>query len=195
MNVNEYIENTEDPWALKKIGVISGRADFIKKAAGTGKSILDVGGGYGFYAEELRKSGNDVTVLDDSEKMITEGKSLFPELGFVNGNATDIPFMDENFDIVLCMGTLIYVSNRKKFVSEVMRVLKPGGRFILIERNKNALLNKMVRLFKETEQPVDNINDFITKNELKILLKNSFRTEKLKGRFSNFLYCIAVKQQ
>ena len=51
---------------------------------------------------------------------------------FLKGDAEDIQFPDNSFDVVTCVGSISYVP-LEKFTAEVIRILKPGGRFIALD--------------------------------------------------------------
>jgi len=192
-NVKKYIDESEDPWGLKKTGLIEKRAAFMLKAFGGGKKILDVGGGFGIYSNMLQKNGNDVICLDYSSRMTKDGKKMFPEMKFVKADATCMPFVDSVFDAMLCMGTMIYISDKIAFFSEASRIMKSGGKLVLIERNRNDVINKAIRLLKDTETYVDSTDSFLTAKDIRHASGKHFKIKKTKGRLSNFIFCVLEK--
>lgn len=190
----DYIKKSKDPWDLKKIGKNKKVVKLLKKEIGLAGKVIDIGGGFGFYADALREMGNAVTVLEMSEKMINEGKRLFPEIRFVKGDATKMPFPDKSFDAAVCMGTLMYIKHKNKCFSEVRRILCPGGSFFLYERNKNDIINNIIRIFKDTEKPADKSYKFLQKSDIKELADNhGFTVKKLKGTGKSFLVCVLIR--
>ena len=182
MNVIDYIEKSEDPWSLKSIGKNPKIVKMLEKEIGKKGDILDIGGGFGFYADVLRELGNNAFVLDNSGKMVREGREMFPLVKFKKGVAEKIPFPENSFDAVLCMGTLMYIENKERAFQEVKRVLKKGGIFLLYERNRSDPINTIVNLFKPTEQKIDSRDMFLTKSEIRSLAeKNGFKVNKIKG--------------
>lgn len=108
----------------------------IIEAAGLGESdqILEVGCGTGVLAREIiKQAGPDssVTGLDLSESMLEVARSICPEVDFRQGNAMDLPFDDESFDTVIAPFMLMFVPDPVLAVSEMWRVLKPGGRLVI----------------------------------------------------------------
>ena len=97
--------------------------------------ILDIGGGPGRYAIALAHQGYEVTLLDLSEKSLLVARHHAEKAGvtleqYKHGNAVDLHFPGETFDVVLLMGPLYHLiaaKDRKKAVSEAMRVLKNKG--------------------------------------------------------------------
>ena len=53
---------------------------------------------------------------------------------FMEGSAEEIPFSDSTFDVVISNGVFNLVVDKVKALSEVYRVLKPGGRFMLADQ-------------------------------------------------------------
>lgn len=99
-------------------------------------TILDIGGGPGRYSIALTQLGYDVTLLDLSQGNLAFAREKASEAGvtlrnFVHGNALDLSaFPTRSFDAVLLMGPLYHLleeSERRRAVTEALRVLKPGG--------------------------------------------------------------------
>ena len=97
-------------------------------------SVLDLGSGTGASYTDLINF--DVTALDPDEQML----SLNNFEKKVVGKGEELPFKENSFDNVLCCFVWRNVTNTEKTLSEVYRVLKPGGKFILLDmtRPKNT---------------------------------------------------------
>jgi ubiquinone/menaquinone biosynthesis C-methylase UbiE len=91
--------------------------------------VLDVACGPGYVSAAAKKLGAVPTGIDFSEKMVAIAKRMFPEIGFRQGDAHDLPFEDGSFDRVLKNFGLLHVSNPEKACAEACRVLKAGGKF------------------------------------------------------------------
>lgn len=194
MDVNEYIESKQDPWNLKKIGKNPKLTKLLEKEIGIAGKIIDIGGGNGFYAHAMHELGNKVTVLDSSKKMVNEGRKMFPELKFVHASATAMPFAAAAFDAAICMGTLMYIQSKDTFFKEVHRILKPRGKFVLYERNRSDPINKIISLFKSTEQSPDKREMFLKKSKIRDLAKkHGFKVNKIKGSGKTFLTAILTR--
>jgi len=179
--VIDYINKSPDPWGLLKIGIDKNRAKIIKNGINKIGLVLDLGCGFGIYSNLLKKLGNTVISMDISKRMIKDGK-VNKKLNFCINDNYNIPVKDKTFDAVLCMGTLIYVDNKKEFLKEVNRVLMPNGILCIIDRNKFSLFNLLINKLRHTEKAVDNINNFLTLNKIKSILKEtSFVIEKIQG--------------
>ena len=101
-----------------------------------GTSVLDLGSGTGAAFDQLLNF--ETTAIDPDKKMLElntfENKVL--------GSAENLPFEDNSFDNVFCSFVWRNVSDTNKALEEVHRVLKPGGKFILLDmtRPKNSFL-------------------------------------------------------
>lgn len=94
------------------------------------KGILDAGCGTGLFSAEAVKRGGKVTSLDLGEKLLKEvSKKCKSKL--VVGSVTDIPFKDNSFDIVICTEVIEHTDDPIKAISELCRVVKPGGQLII----------------------------------------------------------------
>lgn len=103
-------------------------------------AVLDIGAGYGGPARYLASTfGCDVTALNLSEKENERSRELVKERGLndkvkvIDGSFEDIPADDQTFDIVWSEDAILHSGHREKVLQEVVRVLKPGGRFIFTD--------------------------------------------------------------
>ena len=101
-----------------------------------GQSVLDAGCGLGGLIERLneRWSGMDVTGLNIDPEQLEICHRIRPHSGnslrWQEGDACQLPFENQVFDCVFCVEAMFHFSSRRTFVAEVLRVLKPGGRFV-----------------------------------------------------------------
>ncbi len=107
-----------------------------------GQSLIDVAGGTGdiaFNFIKRAKTGANATILDLTESMMIEGKKKtidLPEesqINWVCGDAMRMPFSDRTFDVYTISFGIRNVTNISKTLSEAYRVLKPGGRLMILE--------------------------------------------------------------
>jgi ubiquinone/menaquinone biosynthesis C-methylase UbiE len=106
-----------------------------------GLRILEVACGRGGFVVELSRAGACVTGCDFSEAALEVGRSRLSrcKIGalpdFVQGNAEELPFAGESFDVVVSCETIEHVPNVDKAVSEMFRVTRPNGRLFLTTPN------------------------------------------------------------
>ena len=106
-----------------------------------GQLLLDVAGGTGDISFRfLKRAGNaHATVLDLTEPMLAEGRKraatagISGQLDWVVGDAMALPFEDQTFDVYTISFGIRNVTNPKKALAEAYRVLKPGGRIMVLE--------------------------------------------------------------
>ncbi len=107
-----------------------------------GQSLIDVAGGTGdiaFNFIKRAKTGANATIFDLTESMMIEGKKKtidLPEesqINWVCGDAMRMPFSDSTFDVYTISFGIRNVTNISKTLSEAYRVLKPGGRLMILE--------------------------------------------------------------
>ena len=105
-------------------------------------SVLDLGSGTGASYSDLKNF--DVTALDPDEKML----SLNNFKKKVVGRGEELPFEENSFDNVLCCFVWRNMADTEKALNEVYRVLKPGGKFILLDmtRPKNFFLKLLHKI-------------------------------------------------
>ena len=99
----------------------------------TGMTILDIAAGPGSSSEPLHKAGADVTSLDFSEGMLAQGRKARPYLKFVKGDALNLPFSENTFDLTTISFGLRNTHDYKKALQEALRVTKVGGRMVIVE--------------------------------------------------------------
>jgi ubiquinone/menaquinone biosynthesis C-methylase UbiE len=100
----------------------------------TDKKVLDVGCGKGRFARVLRGQypGAEIWGLDISEEML---KSVPAGVHTRAGSMTALPFADSTFDFVYATESLEHAVAIELAVNEMCRVLKPGGRLLIIDKN------------------------------------------------------------
>jgi MPBQ/MSBQ methyltransferase len=105
-----------------------------------GQRVLDVGAGIGGPARVLAAHyGAHVTALDATPRfcraaeMLTRGAGLSDLVEVVGGDALAIPSADQTFDLVWTQAVTQNVADKQRFVSEMARVLRPGGHVALFE--------------------------------------------------------------
>lgn len=98
-----------------------------------GERILDIAAGTGTSSAAIARSGAQVVALDFSPGMIAVGRQKHPDLEFVEGDATALPFGDDEFDAVTISFGLRNIKEARAALAEMFRVLKPGGRLLICE--------------------------------------------------------------
>ena len=93
--------------------------------------ILDIGTGPGFFSIILAEAGYQVTAVDYTEAMLEEAKknagAFAQRITYCQMDASHLAFADETFDAVLIANALHIMPRPEKALTEIYRVLKPGG--------------------------------------------------------------------
>lgn len=109
----------------------------LAEAAGLepGEHVLDVGSGLGGPARHLaREYGCTVTGVDLTAELVAVAAELTRRVGqddvvtFQQGDATDLPFADDRFDVVWTQHVSMNIADKPALFAEMARVLRPGGR-------------------------------------------------------------------
>ncbi len=104
------------------------------------ESVLDIATGTGDLAISIAKEGiKEVVGLDLSEGMLAVGRKKIEEenltgkIKMIQGDSEALPFEDNSFDAITVSFGVRNFENLKKGLSEILRVLKPGGIFVILE--------------------------------------------------------------
>ncbi len=116
------------------------------------KSVLDLGCGVGNDLSRFAKAGAKVTGVDLAEHSIELAKRNFGfrglqgEFQVMNGEQLEIG--DNSFDVVFCHTVLHFTPSPERMISEIGRVLRPGGLAIIMTVNRRSWLNFLHRRLK-----------------------------------------------
>jgi ubiquinone/menaquinone biosynthesis C-methylase UbiE len=117
-------------------------------ARGDGLKMLDLGCGTGYHLAKYRERGFELTGVDGSEEMLEQARAINPRIEFHQGDVTNVPLPDASFDYLVCIEVLRYLPDIGPCVSEIFRLLKPGGMALVtaappLQANLYPLVNKI----------------------------------------------------
>ncbi|HEX3774537.1 MAG TPA: metalloregulator ArsR/SmtB family transcription factor [Polyangiaceae bacterium] len=118
-------------WQSLAVGI----AAFLKLG-----DVLDVGSGDGAAAASLAPYCKSLTCIDTSARMIESAKERLAKFAHARAAVADVhalPFADESFDSVLMFHTLTYAEAPERALAECARVLRPGGKIVLLCLNEH----------------------------------------------------------
>jgi len=98
-----------------------------------GTRVLDLAAGTATSSEPFDRAGAQVVACDFSLGMLRVGRRRRPELSFVAGDATALPFADASFDAATISFGLRNVNDPDAGLREMHRVVRPGGRLVVCE--------------------------------------------------------------
>lgn len=111
-------------------------------------TVLEVAPGPGYFCIELAKLGAySITGLDISHTFVEIARQKAAEAGvhaeFRQGNASNMPFADNTFDFLLCRAAFKNFGQPVRALQEMCRVLKPGGRGLVMDLRKDASMESI----------------------------------------------------
>jgi len=130
-----------------------------------GQTILDLAGGTGDLAAQFSKRvgpQGKVVLADINNAMLTTGRDKLIDSGvlgnveYVQANAECLPFDDDSFDCITIAFGLRNVTDKDKALASMCRVLKPGGKLLVLEFSKPVLplLSKVYDAYSFTALPL-----------------------------------------
>jgi SAM-dependent methyltransferase len=98
---------------------------------------LDAGTGTGTFALAFAPNVREVVGLDPVAELLAEARRLaegVDNVSFMEGDAARLPFESANFDLAACARTLHHVHRPELVVAELTRVVRPGGRILIVDQ-------------------------------------------------------------
>lgn len=147
------------------------RGDVLEVAVGTGRNLAH-------YPESIRLTGIELSPAM-LEIALERARTVAIDADLRLGDAHHLEFPDASFDSVVCTLSLCSIPDDARAVSEIRRVLRPGGRFLLLEHVRSP--SRMVRifqwLFERVTVPLE--GDHQLREPLRHLKAQGFEIEKL----------------
>lgn len=138
--MEEFKEHQRQMWAAGDYATLSPHigdiGEYIVERVGvdSGMEVLDVACGTGNAALPAARAGARVTGLDLVPKLLEQGRAKAAaeglELGWVEGDAEELPFADDSFDRVLSTVGHMFAPRHQRVADEMARVCRPGGAIV-----------------------------------------------------------------
>ncbi|MGG8360265.1 class I SAM-dependent methyltransferase [Bacillus cereus] len=137
MSINFHDENNKYTYAIRNAHI--SWAEMVKNITELqNKQIIDIGCGGGIYTKELALMGaKNVVGLDFSKEILQAAKencNNFSNISFIHGDAHNIPYPNETFDIVISRAVIHHLQDIPTFLREASRILNKNGVLILQDR-------------------------------------------------------------
>jgi len=180
---NWYAANTGE--MMKEFVELARR---ISREIPQGSRVLEVAPGPGYFCIELAKLGSfDITGVDISHTMVKIATKKASEAGiharFQQGSASNLPFPSGSFNFLLCRAAFKNFAKPVDALMEMCRVLRPGGRAVIIDLKRNASPEEISRGIDEMK--LTRINGILTKLAFKtMLLKSAYTREEFEWMIS-----------
>ena len=137
-----------DEWLLLATTIEPERTEreaaFVAEQLSPGDRVLDLACGTGRIAAPLADRGFDVAGFDISERALALARQALPDADLRRGDMRELPWPDASFDAVINLWTAFgYFETQaedERALGEIVRVLKPGGRFVLDTANAVGLM-------------------------------------------------------
>ena len=111
-------------------------------AGATGLKVLEIGCGLGTDGAQFAEAGADYTGVDLTEAAVELARTRFELFGvkgkFRTADAENLDFSDGSFDLVYSHGVLHHTPDTQKAINEVQRVLRPGGRAMVMLYHRDS---------------------------------------------------------
>jgi ubiquinone/menaquinone biosynthesis C-methylase UbiE len=169
--VQQYYEQL---WGRLPDGIepdgFDGRRAFLLSAARRGERALDLGCGAGEFTVALAEAGVEVTGADVAEAALERARRRHPGLSFVSVPFDGpLPFEDCSFELVWAGEVIEHVADTALWLSEVRRVLAPGGR-LLVTTPSHGRLRLAVFGVEAFSEPLGDHLHLYTRRSLQTLL-------------------------
>jgi ubiquinone/menaquinone biosynthesis C-methylase UbiE len=144
MSSGEYFDSVAREWDTMQRSFFSEKVRekaFAVANIEEGRLAADIGAGTGFITEGLIKKGVRVIAVDQSKNMIEELRekvSKATKIDFRVGSAEQLPIADETVDYVFANMLLHHVGSPPDAISEMTRILKPGGKIIITDLDEHS---------------------------------------------------------
>ena len=151
----------------------------ISKEIPQGSAVLEVAPGPGYFCIELAKLGSyAITGMDLSRTFVKMAAEKAEQAGvrveFKEGSASNMPFPKNSFDFLLCRAAFKNFADPVRALQEMCRVLRPGGRALLIDLSRDARPDDVSRAVDE--MGLTTVNRLLTKMAFRTMLIRSAYT-------------------
>lgn len=134
-------------------------------------NILEAGCGTCRWIKTLDDNNKNVFGLDYSIEMLRVAKLEIPTLKIINADAVNFPYKNNCFDLIFCVNAIHHFPDKKKFISECKRTLKPGG--VLAVFGVDPHKDKDWYVYKYFDRVLENdLKRFISSDSLTTLLNS-----------------------
>ena len=176
----------------KSMGDFRELARRIAKELPEGGSVLEIAPGPGYFCIELARLGPyAIRGVDLSEAMVKIAREKAAAAGvrvdFEQGNASSLPYPRETFDFLVCRAAFKNFARPVEALQEMWRVLKPGGRGLIVDLRRDAPIGEVNKLVDQ--MGLSAMNRAITKLTFRwMLLKSAYAKEHFEQMLGQTLF-------
>lgn len=134
---------------------IASAGEACVRAAGVqpGEHVLDVACGDGNATIPAAGAGGIVTGVDITPELLEVGRAVAPDIEWVHGDAQDLPFDDDSFDVVLSTFGSMFAPDHQRTADEMLRVVRPGGRIAIASWTPDGTIGDFFRTVAKHAPP------------------------------------------
>jgi ubiquinone/menaquinone biosynthesis C-methylase UbiE len=181
----QQLAGQDTPWWGEYLAQYRHAIRFVR-----GQKVLDIGCGQGYGSRYLFDNGaNEVVGMDLDNRDILKAQAIHGREGvaFTVGDAKELPFGAESFDVVTCFQVLESAASLDRILEQVSQVLRPDGVALLSTVNRK-------RFSRLSESPVEenHLQEF-DHDEFKRLLKRVFTRTDIQGLFCSRLMGLGLE--
>jgi SAM-dependent methyltransferase len=160
-------------------------APFLDGAVPSRGRVLEIGCGTGVYTDWLCRRGLDVVAMDLSVPMLDEARRRCPDALYVEGDCQDpapalaAAGVDAGFEAIVGVNTFSYYPDKAKALANYHRLLRPGGRFVVIDMNGVSPYYALMAVtgFNELGQWMAPLKDSRPATLTRLLVEAGFRVD------------------
>ncbi|MGA7108113.1 MAG: class I SAM-dependent methyltransferase [Terracidiphilus sp.] len=190
-------------YAANTAGMMTQYVDLARRIAGQlpqDAKVLEVAPGAGYFSIELAKLGRyDITGLDLSHTFVRMATKKAADAGvqvkFTQGSASNMPFPAGSFDFLLCRAAFKNFAHPVTALQEMARVLRPGGRGVIIDLKGNATPTEITRMVNGMH--LSRVNGVLTKLAFRtMLLRRAYTAEQFRKMLGQANFAsVAIREE
>ena len=122
----------------RQLGNLDANLRFLEQtgALAPGAEILEIGSGTGTLLHQLRERGFRAQGVELREAFIDQARAWYGDLPVTHVTGLSLPFRNQSFDVVMSFDVFEHIADSDGHLREVVRVLRPGGSYLLQTPNK-----------------------------------------------------------
>lgn len=139
------------------------------------RDVLDAGCGVGYGTAYLAETARRVVGVDRSEEAVAYARRRYgrANVEFAVGDLLELDAGADTFDVVCCFETIEHLPDQERFLSQVRRVLRPGGTFVVSTPQADSTTEAPENPFHERE---------LSQQDFELLLRDQFPAVELYGQ-------------
>jgi SAM-dependent methyltransferase len=158
------------------------RRSFALSHISASDRVLDLGSGAGGLTSDLHSAAASVVGVDVAEAALQRARTRHPELSFLRAEIDGrLPLEDNSFDVVWSSEVIEHVADTARWMSEVRRVLRPGGRLLLTTPSHGRLRLAVGGLERYSEPLCDHLHLYTARSLRDLLTDFDFDQVEVRG--------------